>query len=44
MREFISRGRKPDGLPVTNLEIRFGMAEKRLVETSKKAAAASFLS
>ena len=38
MRNYISRGRKPDGVPVTSIKIGFGVAEKKLIETSKRAA------
>ena len=48
MRKFITRGKKPDGIPVTNLQIGFGVTEKKLVELAKsqavKAAAGHLLS
>lgn len=37
LRKFITRGKKPDGLPFTNLKLGFGMAERKLVEASHKA-------
>ena len=42
MREFISRGKKSDGVPFTNLKIGFGMEEKNLILATKKVATNKF--